>query len=49
MKVDGMERKETRVWILTEVSFSSIIERKECQIDERKLAEKSRVRVKVIK
>jgi hypothetical protein len=44
-----MEKKKTRVWIPTEVSFSSITEQKECQIDKRLLAEKSQVGVKVIK
>jgi hypothetical protein len=49
MKVDGTEENQTEVWILIEVIFTSIIERKECQNDERKLAEKSRLRVKAIK
>jgi hypothetical protein len=49
MEVVGADQKETRVWILTDVSYTSITERKERHNDERKLAEKSRVRVKVIK
>jgi len=49
MEVGGTEQKERRVRILTEVGVTSIMKRKEYQSDETKLAEKSRVRVKIIK